>query len=139
MKILNDIKKGIETYKKVFEKKYKEIEKYIDIFSFIVAIGKIESNLKNTNKSIDKNSLAGVYQILKPTVIRTILSYSKKNLNKIIAMYKKSVISQTFVMMQLLFLNLMQLKKHNFKLCKEYEKFINKLPFLLYLWGIETL
>lgn len=123
--ILSKIKSGIESYKKVFPKKYKYITDRLDPIKLAVAIAKIESNFNYKAKG--KGGEYGLYQFTPGTLNATIRSYTK-NVSASKRLFYKYANSQTFVFMQLVYLNLKNLDSNGGKLNPKYEKVILTLP-----------
>jgi len=124
-KLLLQIKSGIESYKKVFPKKYQFIKSFVDPVTFSIAIAKIESNFNY--KARGRAGEYGLYQFTPGTLYRTIRSYTR-NVSASKKVFYRYPNSQTFVLMQLLYLNLKVLNNKGGKLNKDYEKVIAKLP-----------
>jgi len=126
MKVISDIKKGIEAYKKYKPKNYAYLKKHINIEEYTFSIAKIESNFKPKAVSKDGYSTFGLYQLLNSVLNNTIKSYTKK-VTAVRKLYFKSSISQTFVFLQLTYLNLKYLESKNFLLNNEYQEVVNAL------------
>lgn len=123
--LIKKIKSGIDSYKKVFPKKYQFIKGFLDPAVLAISIAKIESNFNYKAKG--KGGEYGLYQFTPQTLIATIRSYTK-NVTASKKLFYAYPNSQTFVFMQLLYLNLKSLNAKGGKLNKNYEKLISVLP-----------
>jgi len=123
--ILLKIKSGIESYKKVFPKKYKYIIDKVDPAKLAVVIAKIESNFNYKAKG--KGHEYGLYQFSPGTLNATIRSYTR-NVSASKKLFYKYANSQTFVFMQLVYLNLRSLDSNKGKLNPFYEKVLATIP-----------
>ena len=124
-KTLEHIKAGIDTYKKYKPTQYNLIKSHLDPIIFAIAIAKIESNFNYRAGGKDKEY--GLYQFMPNTLTNTIKSYTS-NVSGAKKLFYAYASSQTFVLMQLLYLNLKSLKAKGGKLNPNYEKLINSLP-----------
>jgi hypothetical protein len=123
--LIKKIKAGIDSYKKVFPKKYQFIKGFVDPAVLAIAISKIESNFNY--KASGKGGEYGLFQFMPATLTATIKSYTK-NITASKKLFYAYPNSQTFVFMQLLYLNLKSLNSRGGKLNKDYEKLISVLP-----------
>jgi hypothetical protein len=123
--ILSKIKTGIEEYKKYMVKNYTFISDRIDPNILALAIAKIESNFDYKVKG--KGGEYGLFQFTPSTLTSTLKSYTK-NVTASQNLFYKYANSQTFVFMQLVYLNLKSLEAKGGKLNNVYEDVIKTLP-----------
>jgi len=123
--LIKKIKSGIDSYKKVFPKKYQFIKGFLDPAVLAISLAKIESDFNHKAKG--KGGEYGLYQFTPATLTATIRSYTK-NVTASKKLFYAYPNSQTFVFMQLLYLNLKSLNAKGGKLNKNYEKLISVLP-----------
>jgi len=121
MMIRDEILNGIKAYKQYKTKEYNYLSKHIDIEKYTFSIAKIESNFKKTVVSKDGFKTYGLFQLLDRVLENTIKSYAK-NIQNIKKLYYKNASSQTFVFLQLTYLNLKFLEKNRFELFNVYTK-----------------